>query len=152
MTDTSVANTRRRRSARVILLDSRKHVLLIRFCVSRSDGPFMFWATPGGSVEDGEADRDAAGRELIEELGLNLPLEGPVHTVTGEFEHMGERVTNTDVFFLGRCHRDAPRLEPRDTQERLAIHEIRWWGVSEIEAATETIFPADLAKVVRQQT
>jgi 8-oxo-dGTP pyrophosphatase MutT (NUDIX family) len=65
-----------RRSARIILLNAAQQVLLIRFVVERHDKPFVFWATPGGSVEDGETDFDAARRELAEELALNVVLMG----------------------------------------------------------------------------
>jgi 8-oxo-dGTP pyrophosphatase MutT (NUDIX family) len=65
-----------RRSARVILLNAAQDVLLIRFVVERHDQPFVFWATPAGSVEDGETDLDAARRELAEELALNVVLAG----------------------------------------------------------------------------
>src|SRR6266576_1051465 len=96
---------RQRRSARAILLDHEGHVLLIRFVVQRGSQPFVFWATPGGSVEDGETDAEAARRELMEELHLDIPLTGPIHTAVDQFEHEEAWVTSTDVFFVGRCDR-----------------------------------------------
>jgi 8-oxo-dGTP pyrophosphatase MutT (NUDIX family) len=141
----------RRRSARVVLLDPGNRILLIRFNVTRANGPFTFWATPGGAVEDGETDQDAARRELIEELHLDLPLEGPVHTTKGVFEHLGKTIENTDVFFVGRCDSIEPKLDPLDPEERSAMSEIRWWIATETEGTKETVFPSDLAKVVRQQ-
>jgi 8-oxo-dGTP diphosphatase len=91
-----------RRSARIILLNAAKQVLLMRFVVERDNQPFVFWATPGGGIEKGETDLDAARRELAEELALDIALTGPVHIVASKFEHEGKPVSNIDVFFLGR--------------------------------------------------
>ena len=110
----------------------------------------MFWATPGGGVEPGESDLAAARRELMEELALDVPLDGPVHTVANEFEHNGVVVANVDVFFLGRCDRDAPRLVPTAKEERDAMQQVKWWAVEEISSAADAIFPEDLDSMVRR--
>ena len=123
--------------------------MLIRFVVQRGSETFVFWATPGGCVEDGETEAETARRELIEELHLDIPLTGPVHTAVDRFEHEGALVANTDVFFVGRCHRGAPRLDALTATERAAMQEIRWWSAEGIERTTETIFPVDLATVIR---
>lgn len=141
---------RQRRAARAIVLSPDGCVLLIRFVMRRSDGPFEFWATPGGEIEGAETDVEAARRELREEIGLDLDLEGPVHTATGTFEHDGEIVTNSDTFFLACCAPDAPRLCHATELERDALRELRWWAVEEIEAATAPVFPRDLAQLVRR--
>jgi hypothetical protein len=54
-----------RRSARIILLNAAQQVLLIRFVVERDHQPFVFWATAGGGVEEGETDIDAAPNETV---------------------------------------------------------------------------------------
>ena len=150
MTDRPMSGSpaRQRRSARVILLSPEDDVLLIEFVVARSDGAFVFWATPGGAVEAREADMVAAQRELREELGLMLDVVGPVHTSTAEFEHEGAMVVSTDVFFLARCARDAPLLQGVSEAERAAMRTLRWWSLDEIEAALVAVFPEDLAAVV----
>jgi len=142
--------TRRRRAARAIVLSPDGRVLLIRFVMRRSDGPFEFWATPGGEIEGGETDLEAARREVREEIGLDLDLEGPVHAATGTFEHEGEIVANADTFFLARCAVDAPRLHHATALEREALRELRWWSVEDIDAATAQIFPRDLAAAIRR--
>jgi 8-oxo-dGTP pyrophosphatase MutT (NUDIX family) len=68
-----------RRSARVILLNAAWQALLIRFDIQRDHQPFVFWATPGGGVEKGETDLEAARRELVEELALEISPTGPVY-------------------------------------------------------------------------
>ncbi|PZR33734.1 NUDIX hydrolase [Caulobacter segnis] len=141
---------RQRQAARVILFDERNRVLLIRFSITRRDGTVVFWATPGGGLEGDEDPLDGAKRELMEELGLDLPLTGPIHKATAVFEHEGALLENTDTFFLGRCAASAPRLDGVDDAERKAMQTLRWWDADEIADSAEPIFPADLAEVVRR--
>lgn len=140
---------RQRQAARVVLLDEQDRVLLIRFELARRDGRVVFWATPGGGLEGDENPRAGARRELMEELGLDLPLSGPIHQATAVFEHEGAPLENTDTFFLARCAASAPRLDGVDEAERQAMRAIRWWSADEIAASAEAIFPAGLAEVVR---
>jgi 8-oxo-dGTP pyrophosphatase MutT (NUDIX family) len=139
-----------RRSSRAILLDSAKRVLLIRFAVARDGGTFVFWATPGGGVEPGETDLDAALREVHEELAVKVALTGPVHTSVSRFPHKDAFVENTDVFFVGRIDLINPQLHAATDDEREAMQVARWWSCDEIDQATEVIFPPDLPAVIRR--
>ncbi len=60
-----------------MLFDEGGSVLLIRFVVPREDGEFVFWALPGGEIEAGETEAEAAVRELEEELGIAVTVQGP---------------------------------------------------------------------------
>ncbi|HEY2070919.1 MAG TPA: NUDIX domain-containing protein [Rhizomicrobium sp.] len=141
---------RPRRAARVILLDDAGRVLLIRFVIPRSDGPFAFWATPGGGVEPGESDLDAARRELREELGLETDLAGPINEITAIFEFGGEMVEQTDVFFIGRIGGGEFQPSGIDEAERAALQATRWWLADELGQADAPVFPAGLADIVRK--
>lgn len=66
-----------RLAARVLLVDERQRLLLLR-SVDPADGS-VFWFPPGGGIEPGEDATAAAVREVWEETGLqNCPLEGEV--------------------------------------------------------------------------
>ena len=135
----------------MFLFDPAGEVLLIRFVAEREGSPFVFWVTPGGEVEAGESDRAAAERELAEELGLNVPLHGPVHEESGGiYTHLGETVRNHDVFFAAACERDAPRLTGVTEDEIALMHEARWWTAKELEATKEIVFPAAIAEITER--
>jgi 8-oxo-dGTP diphosphatase len=138
-----------RQAARAILMDGAGRVLLIHFAMPRGGGIYSFWATPGGGLEPGESAMAAVKREVLEELGLNPALHGPVHTAVGIFEYDGVTVENTDTFFLGRCD-VTPALQGTTDHERAALLELRWWTPEEIESTTEDIYPRDLAEVLRR--
>ena len=145
------SEARLRRSARVFLFDPAGDVLLIRFVAQRADGPFVFWVTPGGEVEPNEDDRAAAERELFEELGLRVPLVGPVHEEHGgSYVHLGETVRNYDVFFAARCERGAPQLIGVTEDEIQLMQEARWWSLDELKATGERVFPVEIVRVASE--
>jgi 8-oxo-dGTP diphosphatase len=142
---------RKRRTARVMLFDESGAVLLIRFVAMRPDGEFVFWALPGGEVEDGETEAEAAVRELSEELGIAVAVEGPVYQDANQFWYQGEMQDNFDFLFRARCRREEPQLTGITAEEIAMMREMRWWAAGEIEGSREPIFPSELADRVREQ-
>ena len=136
---------RPRQAGRAILRDKTGRVLLILFVLPN----MTFWATPGGGVEPGETPLAAAHRELQEELGIAVALEGPVHQAVGIFEFEGVLIENTDNFFAGRWD-GVPRLIGATETESAALTEARWWTMEEVEQSRDAIFPRDLAQVLRR--
>lgn len=57
-------------SARAVVLDQASRVLLIRHC----DKGQEFHVLPGGRVDPGETAAEAAGREVLEETGLQVTI------------------------------------------------------------------------------
>ena len=135
-----------------MLFDESGAVLLIRFVAMRPDGEFVFWALPGGEIEPGESEIEAAVRELREELGIAVTVEGPVYRDANQFWHQGEMQDNVDFLFRARCGRDEPCLTGVTAEEIAMMREMRWWTAEEIELSEERIFPAELAARVREQT
>ena len=139
---------RLRRSARVLVFDPSGDVLLIRFRAETGGKMVTFWVTPGGEIEAGEEPEEAAAREMYEELGLRLPLIGPVHEESGgEYVHLGERVRNEDVFFATVCSREAPKLAGVTAYEVRLMQEIRWWSAEDLATRPDKVYPAQLADV-----
>ncbi|HEX3969233.1 MAG TPA: NUDIX domain-containing protein [Edaphobacter sp.] len=141
---------RKRRTARVMLFEESGAVLLVRFMVPRAAGEFVFWALPGGEIETGETEAEAAVREVREELGLELQVEGPVYRDSNQFLHQGEMQDNVDFLFRAECGREEPRLIGLTADEREIMKEIRWWSGAEIESSDERIFPVNLAERMRE--
>lgn len=50
------------------------------------------WSIPGGRIESGESERDAALRELFEETGIMAALESKVATIDANFEGFNYRL------------------------------------------------------------
>jgi ADP-ribose pyrophosphatase YjhB (NUDIX family) len=133
-----------------MLFDEVGAILLVRFVVPRAEGEFVFWALPGGEIEAGESEAEAAVREVREELGLELQVAGPVYRDSNQFLHQGEMQDNVDFLFRAECGRGEPRLIGVTVDEKEIMKEIRWWSVAEIEASRERIFPENLAERIRE--
>jgi ADP-ribose pyrophosphatase YjhB (NUDIX family) len=133
-----------------MLFDESGAILLVRFVVPREGGEFVFWALPGGEIEAGETEAEAAAREVKEELGLELAITGPVYRDSNQFFHQGEMQDNVDFLFRAECGREEPRLIGFTTDEREIMKEVRWWSEGEVEASEERIFPANLGERMRE--
>ena len=89
---------------RAIVLDEEKRMLLVR---QHHDGKDI-WMVPGGGIEDNESAAEAAIREVKEETGLDIGLDGLLWHVE-EVSARGQRFVN---FFLGHL---------KDSTQRLAL-------------------------------
>lgn len=145
----SVSEPRLRRAGRVIVLDPDYRVLLFRY----DDGPpnGRHWCTPGGGLNDGEDYLAGARRELTEETGwTDVAVGEEVFEQTLTMEYADEMVRQHERFFVARV-----RVVRRGLGEVAAMHDSdgiaawRWWTLAEIDATAETIWPSELADLIR---
>lgn len=138
-----------RRAARVIVVDREGRTLLLqgRDPARPQDAPF--WFVPGGGVEPGESDEEAARRELGEEVGIDAPDLGPVcHRRTASFVFDGVPYEQTEVYFLLRVEPFVPERSGWTELEQRAIVGFRWWSPDDLRRTTETVFPEGLADLL----
>lgn len=134
-----------RDAVRAILLTRDREVLLMR--VVPPDGSAVFWITPGGGLEPGEAFDEGLRRELREELDLHAFELGPLvfqrdHT----FDWDGRRYRQKERLFVVHLERFEPRIN--DADEARTVERIQWWPVDELERMGERVTPVELHAIV----
>jgi len=140
-----------RETARVLLVDAERHVLL--FEMQGPDAYDLIWITPGGQLNDGEEPEEAASRELHEETGLLIApceLGRPVAVSEGSFRWKGEDVVASDVFFIYEHPRFKLDVSGHTRPEQDHYRRARWWSLDELTSTTEAVFPAGLDLLVRR--
>ncbi|HXR44668.1 MAG TPA: NUDIX domain-containing protein, partial [Pseudolysinimonas sp.] len=135
-----------RRAARLIVRDGAGDLLLMLGGDPSRPEAGRWWFTPGGGVEPGETDAEAAARELREETAISgVELTPLPWTRETEFDFAGVRYHQREVYFLVTVDRVEPDTSGWTAAERRAQLEFRWWTMPELIATTETVYPEDLA-------
>jgi ADP-ribose pyrophosphatase YjhB (NUDIX family) len=136
-----------RKAARIIAINSERRVLLFQH--ERANGE-LFWATPGGGLEEGETYETAAAREAAEELGADHIDLKALWDHTNLFQWLDHQIQQEERFFLAQFEQvDLPeRVRSFHALER--IRQVRWWSIAELEQTGESVFPEDLSQRLKK--
>ncbi|HZE39059.1 MAG TPA: NUDIX domain-containing protein [Stackebrandtia sp.] len=140
-----------RRASRVLVVDGDDRVLLFRGC-DPAEPEEKFWFSAGGGLDDGEDERDAACRELMEETGIRAvpdDLAGPVHREIAEFGFDGVWIRQHQVFYVLRVADNRVDTSGFEELEVATMDQHHWWSLAELEATSEVIFPDNLVALLR---
>ncbi|CAO5156869.1 DNA mismatch repair protein MutT [Frankia sp. AiPs1] len=140
-----------RQAARVMLVDPADAVLLIRSHDPSLDAAPTWWHVPGGGLDSGETPRQAAIREVFEEVGYRLADPGPpVATRRTSFTYLGRDFRQSETFYATRVPYRL-ELDPSSwtETERRSILGWSWWTVPELRGTAETVYPGALAGLLR---
>lgn len=102
----------------VFILNNDGQVLLQKRSSTKKHYPNM-WALCTGHVEEGESARDAAIRELQEELGVIVELDNLYSFMNGKFD------SNTTCFFFIKCN----LLIESFIVQKEELSEVRWFSI-----------------------
>ena len=113
----------------------------------------MWWELPGGGVEDGETEAEAAARELREETGFQVdPSAIGVASWRrlASFRYRGQRRLQHEVVVPVRLDVVAPTV---DGAGRVGFEDedyfaFRWWTVAEVVGSQERFYPGRLPELL----
>jgi 8-oxo-dGTP pyrophosphatase MutT (NUDIX family) len=135
---------------RVLLVDTADRLLLFK----DSDPGILplptFWITPGGGVDPGESDLEAAVREIAEETGLVVAegdLVGPLAERVVVHGYSDVVTTQDELFWLVRCQPFEVSTAGHTDDELATMTAHHWWSRAELGQTTEDIWPRDLLRV-----
>lgn len=136
-----------RPTARVLLLDARDRILLMKGRLPGRAGPGN-WFTVGGGVEPGETYLEAAAREIREETGIEAFELGPVVWLRDGPLKIPHPVIMVERYIVARCEGGEPHRGGWQALEHELIDEIRWWTLDELRLTDDLVFPPGLADLL----
>lgn len=114
---------RRKGIAVVIKSEDEKILLMQRGPNARTESGF--WENPGGEIEANEASKDAAKREMIEELGIEIDIVKLLYSQ--EFEPDSKGVIWSIEIFEGKIANGTPSIQEPDK-----CSDIAWFSKDEL--------------------
>ena len=140
-----------RRAVRVLVVDEAERMLLFQDSDLGLDPVAHWWVTPGGGVDPGESDLEAAVRELWEETGLVVDagaLVGPLLTRLAVHGYSDKVVDQTEVFYVVRVPAFEVDTTAHTEEEQLTVADIRWWSLADLATTDDDVWPRDVLAVL----
>jgi mutator protein MutT len=137
--------------ARVLVINDRNEVYLLRGRDDTLPERAPFWFTPGGKIDEGETQAEAAARELYEEVGIIATPEALgeiIGTEAVEYHFHGVAYQQEGVFYAYRSNKAGLNASQWTDIEARTIDQGRYWSLSDLRATTETIYPAHLGDML----
>ena len=135
-----------RTSARVVIVDTDRRVLLMRAL----EGGHQWWFTIGGGIVAGEDERAAAVREAFEETGIRLDphdLVGPISRRVPRFTFLGRPCRQDERLYLAEVPSGVLTTTDGWTDvELMAWDGLHWWPLTELLSTTEVVYPPGLGE------
>lgn len=131
-----------REAARVLVIDEREQILLIRGRDPSRPEIGSWWYAPGGGLEPGESHQEAAMRELWEETGHRAKIESsPIWEREIEFTFNGIDYQQRELYFLIHTKGFEPIPQVLSELEKASLLEPKWWSLSELIEIPDLIYP-----------
>ncbi len=139
---------RRRAAARIVVTDGTAVLLFADTDPGIPDS--RWWVTPGGGLDPGETEREAAVRELAEETGLQVAasdLLGPVAVREVVHGYSDQVLHQSEAFFVLVTPRFEVDTAGHTEGEQLTLAGHAWHRLDELDALPEPVWPVELARL-----
>ena len=139
-----------RSTVRVLLTNPAGETLLFEDSDPGLDDA-RWWVTPGGGIDPGESELEAAIREVAEETGYRLEesdLIGPIarrHVVHGYSDRVIEQ---DESFYVARTDDFAVDVSAHTADERLTFKQFRWWSTEQLRETDDWVWPQELVELL----
>jgi 8-oxo-dGTP pyrophosphatase MutT (NUDIX family) len=134
--------------AKVVCVFRRSDEILLSKSMDSVKGDF-FWAPPGGGIEFGESARQAAAREMMEELGEPVQRMRLLGVLENIFEYEGQ-AGHEILFVMDTAFRDQAPYRALEISgiEGDAPFSLRWERISDF-AGTQRLVPDGLYELLQ---
>ncbi len=110
-----------------------------------------WWVTPGGGLDPGETEVEAAVREIREETGYHLDtsdLVGPVATRHVVHGYSDQVIEQDETYYIAQVPDFEVDTAEHTAEERLTFKQFRWFSHEDLRATDDWVWPLELVELL----